>query len=47
VALFGYPRASVVAALVAGIIIIVRHRANLSRLASGQEPRLGERASGA
>jgi acyl phosphate:glycerol-3-phosphate acyltransferase len=47
VALLGYPRASVVAALVAGIIIIVRHRANLSRLASGQEPRLGERASGA
>ena len=47
VALLGYPWASVVAALIAGLIIIVRHRANLSRLASGREPRLGERASGA
>ena len=47
VALLGYPWASVVAALIAGVIIIVRHHANLSRLASGREPRLGERASGA
>ena len=47
VALLGYPFASMAAALIAGIIIILRHRANLSRLASGREPRLGERASGA
>jgi glycerol-3-phosphate acyltransferase PlsY len=47
VALLGYPWASVAAALIAGVIIIVRHRANLSRLASGREPRFGERASGA
>ena len=47
VALLGYPWSSVVAALITGVIIIVRHRANLSRLASGREPRLGERSSGA
>jgi acyl phosphate:glycerol-3-phosphate acyltransferase len=47
VALLGYPWASVAAALIAGVIIIVRHRANLSRLASGREPRFGARASGA
>jgi acyl phosphate:glycerol-3-phosphate acyltransferase len=40
-----YPWPSVVAALVAALIIIVRHRANLERLAKGSEPRLGERAS--
>jgi acyl phosphate:glycerol-3-phosphate acyltransferase len=45
VALLGYPWAAVVAAATAGVIIIVRHRANLSRLASGSEPRFGERAS--
>ena len=47
VALLGYPLASVAAALIAGVIIVLRHRANLSRLVSGSEPRLGERASGA
>ena len=45
VALLGYPWAAIVAAATTGVIIILRHRANLSRLASGSEPRLGERAS--
>ncbi len=45
VALLGYHRASVGAAVAAAIIIILRHRENLLRLARGGEPRLGERAS--
>jgi len=45
VALLGYPRARVGAALVAAVIIIVRHRQNISRLMRGTEARLGERAS--
>jgi glycerol-3-phosphate acyltransferase PlsY len=45
VAILGYPWAAVLAAAAASVIIIVRHRANLSRLMSGREPRLGERAS--
>ncbi len=45
VALLGYPWAAVLAAVAAGVIIVVRHRANLSRLMNGREPRLGERAS--
>ncbi len=45
VVLLGYPRAAVVAAILAALVIIVRHRANLRRLLSGREPRLGERAS--
>ena len=45
VTLLGYPRAAVGAAVAAAAIIIVRHRANLQRLANGREPRLGERAS--
>ena len=45
VMLLGYPRAAVGAAAAAAAIIILRHRANLTRLASGREPRLGERAS--
>ena len=44
-ALLGYPWSAVAAAVVAAMIIILRHRANLSRLAAGREPRLGERAS--
>ena len=36
---------SVGAAVVTAVIIIMRHRANLARLAAGREPRLGERAS--
>jgi glycerol-3-phosphate acyltransferase PlsY len=45
--LLGYPRAAVAAAILAALVIIVRHRANLERLAAGREPRLGERASAA
>lgn len=41
--LLGYPRASVAAAAVVALVVIVRHRANISRLLAGNEPRLGER----
>jgi glycerol-3-phosphate acyltransferase PlsY len=47
VALLGYPRSSLGASAVAAAIIILRHHANLRRLAQGREPRLGERASAA
>jgi len=47
VALLGYPRASTAAAVVAGIIIIYRHRDNLGRLLAGHERRLGDRAASA
>lgn len=42
-ALLGYPRHSAIAAAVAAVIIVWRHRENLVRLASGTERRLGER----
>jgi len=45
VTLLGYPRAAIGAAVGAATVIILRHRANLQRLANGREPRLGERAS--
>lgn len=41
--LLGYPWTSVVAAAVVGVVVIVRHRANISRLLAGNEPRLGGR----
>jgi glycerol-3-phosphate acyltransferase PlsY len=47
VAALGYPRASIVAAIAATVIIILRHRQNLRRLVEGREPRLGQRASAA
>jgi glycerol-3-phosphate acyltransferase PlsY len=43
-ALLGYSRHAVIAAAVAGAIILWRHRENLVRLAGGTERRLGERA---
>jgi glycerol-3-phosphate acyltransferase PlsY len=43
-ALLGYARHAVIAATVAAVIILWRHRENLVRLASGTERRLGERA---
>ena len=43
--LFGYPRIYAVAAGSAAALIMWRHHANLRRLLSGTEPRLGERAS--
>jgi acyl phosphate:glycerol-3-phosphate acyltransferase len=39
--LLGYPRASVLAALVIAAIIIGRHHANIARLRAGTESRLG------
>jgi len=45
VAVLGYPRVSIAAAVIAAAIIIFRHRQNLRRLADGSEPRLGQRAS--
>jgi len=45
--LLGYPRAAVVAAAVAALIIVWRHRENIARLVSGTERRLGERARAA
>lgn len=42
VLLLGYPWPSVAATAAAAAIIILRHRANLGRLMSGTEPRLGE-----
>ena len=47
VAVLGYPRPAVGAAMVAGAIIVYRHRANLGRLFEGSEPRLGGRAASA
>jgi glycerol-3-phosphate acyltransferase PlsY len=41
--LLGYPWTSVVAAAVVAVVIVVRHRANISRLLAGNEPRLGGR----
>jgi glycerol-3-phosphate acyltransferase PlsY len=41
--LLGYPRHAVVAAAVAALVIVWRHRENIARLASGTERRLGER----
>jgi acyl phosphate:glycerol-3-phosphate acyltransferase len=45
VALLGYPRACVGAAILAALIIVWRHRQNIGRLARGTEVRLGERAT--
>lgn len=45
--LLGYPRHSAVAAAVAALIIVWRHRDNLGRLVSGTERRLGERGRAA
>ena len=45
--LLGYPRHAVVAAALAALIIVWRHRENIARLASGTERRLGERARAA
>lgn len=43
--LFGYPAASVLAALVAAVIVVARHRDNFTRLFSGTERKLGTRVS--
>jgi acyl phosphate:glycerol-3-phosphate acyltransferase len=43
----GYPRASVVAAGVVSVIIIVRHHENIARLLRGTERRFGEKVKAA
>ena len=43
-AVLGYPRASVLASLVVAIIIVGRHHANIGRLLSGTESRIGQRS---
>jgi glycerol-3-phosphate acyltransferase PlsY len=42
--LLGYPRASVVAALLIAALIVGRHHANIARLRAGTESRLGRRS---
>jgi len=41
--LTGSPRGAVALALLVAILVIARHRENLSRLARGEEPRIGDR----
>jgi acyl phosphate:glycerol-3-phosphate acyltransferase len=43
--LLGYPWPAGLASGVVAVIVVVRHRANVSRLLAGREPRLGERAA--
>jgi len=43
-AVLGYPRASVAATLVVAVVIVGRHHANIGRLWSGTESRLGQRS---
>ena len=45
--LFGYPQVYAAAAVCAAALIVWRHQANLKRLLSGTEPRLGKRAPAA
>jgi glycerol-3-phosphate acyltransferase PlsY len=45
--LLGYPRDAVVAAVIAALIIVWRHRENIARLVGGTERRLGERVRAA
>lgn len=45
--LFGYPRVYAAAGACTAALIVWRHQANLKRLLSGTEPRLGERAPAA
>ena len=45
--LLGYPGRSVLAALGVGAIVVARHHANITRLLSGHEPKLGQRHTSA
>jgi glycerol-3-phosphate acyltransferase PlsY len=45
--LLGYPWRAVVAAVIAALIIVWRHRENIARLVGGTERRLGERVRAA
>lgn len=40
----GAPRAVVIAACLSGVLVVYRHRSNLSRIRSGTERRIGQRA---
>jgi glycerol-3-phosphate acyltransferase PlsY len=40
----GSPQITVIGALIVGVIVIERHRSNLSRVAAGVERRIGQRA---
>ena len=42
--LLGYPRASIIAALLVAVIVVGRHHANIARLRAGTESRLGGRS---
>jgi glycerol-3-phosphate acyltransferase PlsY len=42
VAATGYPRPYVLLAIAVSALVLLRHRANISRLISGAEPRIGE-----
>ena len=41
-ALLGQPRAVIVLAVFTGVLILIKHRANIARMRSGQEPRIGK-----
>lgn len=43
--MLGYPPAYVLASLAASGIVVVRHRANITRLLGGNEPKFGSRVS--
>jgi glycerol-3-phosphate acyltransferase PlsY len=43
----GYPRASILAAAIVSVIIIVRHHENIARLLRGTERRFGEKVKAA
>jgi glycerol-3-phosphate acyltransferase PlsY len=43
----GAPMACIAAATAAAVLIIVKHRANLARIAAGTERRMGSRPAGA
>jgi glycerol-3-phosphate acyltransferase PlsY len=43
--MLGYPRPSVLACVAVAVIVVARHRDNISRLTAGTERRLGDRAA--
>jgi glycerol-3-phosphate acyltransferase PlsY len=45
IAVMGFPRTYVVLVIVMAILVLLRHRDNLMRLASGREPKMGDRAA--
>ncbi len=45
IALMGFPRTYEALVIVMAFLVLLRHRENLMRLASGQEPKMGSRAA--